>query len=47
MRQQEIAAAQLENRAVLEARAAIQRYERARRLVEQSRTSLFAKSRTP
>ncbi|WP_197455610.1 TolC family protein [Stieleria neptunia] len=37
LRQQQITATQLENRAVLEARAAIQRYERARRLVEQSR----------
>ena len=37
LRQQETTAAQLENRAVLEARAAIQRYERARRLVEESR----------
>jgi len=36
-RLQQITAAQLENRAVLEARAAIRRYERARRLVEQSR----------
>ena len=36
LRQQEITAVQLENRAVLEARAAIQRYERARRLVEES-----------
>ena len=43
LRQQQIAAAQLENRAVLEARAAIQRYERARRLVEQSRGE-FAQS---
>jgi outer membrane protein TolC len=37
LRQQQIIAAQLENRAVLEARAAVRRYERARRLVEQSR----------
>jgi len=36
-RQLKIAATQLENRAVLEARAALQRYERARQLVEQSR----------
>jgi len=40
LRQQQITAAQLENRAVLESRAAIQRYERARRLVEQSRGEL-------
>jgi outer membrane protein TolC len=37
LRQQQIIASQLENRATLEARAAIRRYERARRLVEQSR----------
>jgi len=37
LRQQRTTALQLENRAVLEARAAIQRYQRARRLVEQSR----------
>jgi len=37
LRLQQITAAQLENRAVLEARAAIQRYERARILVEESR----------
>lgn len=37
LRQQQITAAQLENRAGLEARAAFQRFERARRLVEQSR----------
>ncbi|MCH5375047.1 MAG: TolC family protein, partial [Planctomycetes bacterium] len=37
LREQQIAASQLENRATLEARAAIQRYERARRLMEQSR----------
>ena len=37
LRQQEINAARLENRAVLEARAAFRRYERARRLVELSR----------
>ncbi len=37
LRLQQTTASQLENRAVLEARAAIQRYERARRLVEQSR----------
>lgn len=35
--QQQITAAQLENRAVLEARAALERYERARRNVDQSR----------
>lgn len=35
--QQQIAAAALEDRAALEARAAIERYEEARRLVEQSR----------
>ena len=40
LRQQQITAAQLENRAILEARAAILRYERARRLVEQSRGEL-------
>ena len=37
LRLQQITAQQLENRAVLEANAALQRYERARRLVEQSR----------
>lgn len=37
LRLQQVTATQLENRAILEARAAIQRYERARRLVEQSR----------
>ncbi len=37
LRQQQITAQQLENRAVLEARAAITRYERSRVLVEQSR----------
>ncbi len=37
LRQQQITASQLANKAYLEARAAIQRYERARRLVEQSR----------
>ncbi|TWU22724.1 TolC family protein [Bythopirellula polymerisocia] len=36
-RQQQVTAQQLENRAVLEARAAITRYERSRVLVEQSR----------
>ncbi len=46
LRQQQITAAQLENRAILEARAAIQRYERARRLVEQSVASWFCPSRT-
>jgi outer membrane protein TolC len=37
LRQQQIAAEQLEHRAVLEARAAIQRYQRALRMVEESR----------
>jgi len=37
LRLQQVTKTQLENRAVLEARAAIQRYERARLLVEQSR----------
>lgn len=37
LRLQQITATQLENRAILEARAAIQRYERARSLVEESR----------
>jgi outer membrane protein TolC len=37
LRLQQVTATQLENRAILEARAAIQRYERARRLVAQSR----------
>jgi len=36
LHQQRITVAQLENRAVLAARAAVQRYERARRLVDQS-----------
>ncbi len=37
LQQQQVTAARLEEKAVLEARAAIRRYERARRLVEQSR----------
>ena len=36
LRLQKITALQLENKAVLQARAAVQRYERARRLVDQS-----------
>ncbi len=40
LRSQQVTAAQLEQRAVLEARAAILRYERARRLVEESRSDL-------
>jgi len=43
LQQQQVTAARLEERAMLEARAAIRRYERARRLVEQSRSD-FAKS---
>ncbi len=38
LRQQQMTAARLEEKALLEARAAVRRYERARRLVEQSRT---------
>ncbi len=37
LRMQEIAAIQLENKAVQEARAAVQRFQRARQLVEQTR----------
>ncbi len=40
LHQQQVSATQLEDKAVLEARAAIRRYERARGLVEQSRGEL-------